>query len=71
MNGNDGSRDQRKEGEQECDANPRGITLSPRPATVTLGNRESVSKSVGAQGELKDTMSFVRYNNRDPYANDD
>ena len=61
MNDNDGSGDQRKEGEQVSDANPRGITLSPRLATVTLGNRESVSKSVSAQGELKDTMSFVRY----------
>lgn len=61
MNDNGGSGDQRREGEQESDAYLRGITLSPRPATVTLGNRESVSKSVSAQGELKDTMSFVRY----------
>jgi len=36
-----------------------GITLSPRAAKVTLGNKE---KSVGAQGsEMKDTMSFVSH----------
>jgi len=61
MNDKDGSPDQGKEGEGVSDANAGAITLSPRPATVTLGNRESVSKSVSAQGELKDTMSFVRY----------
>jgi hypothetical protein len=59
MNYKDGPRDQRKEVENAVDANIRGITLSPRPATVTLGNRGSLSKSVSAQGELKDTMSFV------------
>jgi len=35
-----------------------GITLSPRAAKVTMGNKE---ESVGAQGlEMTDTMSFVR-----------
>jgi hypothetical protein len=59
MNDNDGPRDQRKEGENEFDATTRGITLAPRPTTVILGKRESLSKSVSAQGALKDTMSFV------------